>query len=85
MNYFWGQCPSCGCQVTIQYEDSPDRLVGSLRRWSTDRSVNDGRRLEVPRSEVAADGGFGAACVCGATVSVAASAIERAATERPAP
>ncbi len=84
MNYFWGHCTACGCQVTIQYAEAPDRLVGSLRRWSTDRSVNDGRRLEIPRVGVATDGGFEAPCVCGATVAVAGSAIERAATERPA-
>ena len=65
MNYFWSFCPKCGCQVTIQYVDHPDRLVGSVRRWSTDRTVNDGRRLEVPGAELAADGGFQTACVCG--------------------
>lgn len=84
MNYFWGSCSACGCQVTIQYADAPDSLVGSVRRWSNDRGVNDGRRLEVPRASVAPDGGFSAACVCGAPVAVAASAIERASTERPA-
>jgi hypothetical protein len=84
MNYFWGACPACGCQITIQYADAPDRLVGSVRRWSNDRAVNDGRRLDVPRASVAADGGFEAACVCGAPVPVAGTAIEHATTERPA-
>jgi hypothetical protein len=83
MNYFWGTCGACGCQVTVQFADSPDRLTGSLRRWSTDRNVNDGRRLEIPRTDVGADGGFRTACVCGAEVPVAGGAIERAATERP--
>jgi hypothetical protein len=84
MNYFWGSCAACGCQVTIQYAEAPERLIGSLRRWSNDRGVNDGRRLEVPRASVSPDGGFAAACVCGASVAVAGSAIEHAATERPA-
>lgn len=83
MNYFWTSCPKCSCQVTIQYVEHPDRLVGSVRRWSTDRTVNDGRRLEVPRAEVAADGGFRAACVCGEGIAVRASEVERAATEGP--
>jgi hypothetical protein len=84
MNYFWTSCPKCSCQVTIQFVEHPDRLVGSVRRWSTDRTVNDGRRLEVPRAELAVDGGFRAVCVCGAQIAVAASGIERATTERPA-
>jgi hypothetical protein len=83
MNYFW-EAAACGCQVTIQYAESAERLVGSLRRWSNDRGVNDGRRLEVPRGSVSPDAGFSAACVCGAPVAVAGSAIEHAATERPA-
>lgn len=83
MNYFWGQCPACGHQVTVQFTDAPDRLAGSLRRWSGDRSVNDGRRLEVLRAAVAADGGFAATCVCGAAIPVAGAAIEHATTERP--
>jgi hypothetical protein len=83
MNYFWGTCAGCGCQVTVQFADSPDRLSGSLRRWSTDRTVNDGKRLEIARSEVEADGSFRTACVCGAEVSVAGAAIEHATTERP--
>ena len=52
MNYFWGTCAACGCQVTINFAEAPDRLTGSLRRWSTDRTVNDGRKMEVPRAGV---------------------------------
>ena len=26
MNYFWGTCAACGCQVTIQFAEAPDRL-----------------------------------------------------------
>ena len=83
MNYFWGTCGQCGCQVTIQFADNPDRLTGSVRRWSTDRTVNDGKRIEVPRGEVGADGSFRTSCVCGAAVPVAGAAIEHATTERP--
>jgi hypothetical protein len=82
MNYFWGSCAACGCQVTVQFADHPDRLTGSLRRWSTDRSVNDGRKLDIPRTEVETDGGFQAVCVCGQPVPVAGVAIEHATTER---
>jgi len=84
MNYFWGNCGACGCQVTIQFADAPDRLVGSVRRWSTDRGVNDGRRLDVPRASVSPDGSFAATCVCGAPVAVVAAGVEHATTERPA-
>jgi hypothetical protein len=83
MNYFWGTCGACGCQVTVQFTESADRLTGSLRRWSTDRSVNDGRKMDVARADVAADGSFRTSCVCDAEVAVAGGAIERAATERP--
>jgi coproporphyrinogen III oxidase len=83
MNYFWGTCAGCGCQVTVQFADAPRGLTGSLRRWSTDRSVNDGRKMEIARGDVDADGGFRTACVCGAPVPIAASAIEHATTETP--
>ena len=59
-------------------------VTGSVRRWSTDRSVNDGRLLAVPAAAVAADGGFTAVCVCGAEIPVEAAQIETATTERPA-
>jgi len=81
MNYFWGTCGACGCQVTVQFAEAPDGLTGSLRRWSTDRSVNDGRRMEVPRADVGPDGGFRTACVCGTSVAVPGSATEHAETE----
>ena len=80
MNYAWTECPGCRCQITIQFDDSADRRTGSLRRWSSDRSVNDGRRLEIPRAEIAADGTFRAPCVCGATIAVSGASIERATT-----
>ena len=84
MNYVWSECPACRCQITIHYVERPGALSGSLRRWSKDRTVNDGRRLEVPRAELSPDGGFRTACVCGAAIAVEASSVERPATERPA-
>ncbi len=54
MNYVWTFCPKCEGQLTLQFGRSDAGLSGSLRRWSRDRSVNDGRRLEVPAGEVAA-------------------------------
>ena len=84
MNYFWTECPKCGCHVTIQYVEHPERLVGSLRRWSKDRTINDGRLLEIPRAELSADGSFRTVCVCGGPIAVAAASIQRAPTERPA-
>ncbi len=84
MNYYWTECPACGCQVTVQFVEGAAGMTGSVRRWSSDRSTNDGRRLEVPRAQVSADGGFPAACVCGAALAVDPARIERATTERPA-
>ncbi len=82
MNYYWTRCPKCSCEVTIQFVEHPGALVGSVRRWSSDRSINDGRRLEVPRAEASPDGGFRTTCVCGGEIEVRAEAIERATTER---
>ena len=83
MNYYWGTCGACGCQVTVQFADAPEGLTGSLRRWSTDRTVNDGRKMNVARAEVGPDGSFRTVCVCGGDVPVAGAAIEHATTERP--
>ena len=84
MHYVWTTCGACGGQITIQFARGPQGVTGSVRRWSTDRSVNDGRLLAVPAAAVAADGGFTAVCVCGAEIPVAAAQIETATTERPA-
>ena len=83
MNYFWTVCPKCDCEVTIQFADTPGGPSGSLRRWSRDRSVNDGRKLDAPRPQVAADGSFPANCVCGETLTVEPGRVTRATTERP--
>jgi hypothetical protein len=65
MNYHWTICPNCSCQVAVNWTVRPDGASGSLRRWSTDRSINDGRPF------VAADAsGLAVPCVCGATIRV---------------
>lgn len=65
MDYFWTDCPKCGCQVAVNYTTYPDRVSGSLRRWSSDRSVNDGRLFELPAGTLGAGGVFPVTCVCG--------------------
>lgn len=65
MNYHWTSCPSCGCQVSINLTEYGDRGSGSLRRWSTDRTVNDGKPLEIPAAGRGPDGSFEVTCVCG--------------------
>jgi hypothetical protein len=84
MHYVWTTCGACGGQITIQFARGPQGVTGSLRRWSTDRTVNDGRKVAIPAASVSADGGFTATCVCGAEIPVAAADIETATTERPA-
>lgn len=84
MNYYWTACPKCGCELTFHFVETAAGLEGSIRRWSSDRSTNDGRRLATPRADLAADGGFRAACVCGEMIAVDRSRVTRATTERPA-
>ena len=81
MNYFWTQCPACACQVTIHFVERPAGLTGSVRRWSSDRTINDGRLLEIPRDAISPDGDFRTPCVCGEAIAVDAGRIEHAATE----
>ncbi len=72
MKYHWTDCPGCHCHVAINYSESASGVSGSLRRWSTDRSVNDGRPILVGAAELPAGGGFGTTCVCGRAISVPA-------------
>jgi hypothetical protein len=65
MNYYWLDCPRCGCEVAVNAIPHADLTSGSVRRWSADRSINDGRKFEVPATARAADGSFSVACVCG--------------------
>ncbi len=83
MNYFWAVCPKCNCEVTIQFADTPGGPSGSLRRWSSDRAINDGRKLGVVSGEAAEDGSFRAPCVCGEVLTVDPTRVTRATTERP--
>ena len=66
MNYHWTTCPNCLCQVTVNWSVREDGVSGSLRRWSTDRSTNDGRSFEIPRAQ--APSPLAATCVCGAAI-----------------
>ncbi|HEV8611166.1 MAG TPA: hypothetical protein VGS98_14020 [Thermoanaerobaculia bacterium] len=66
MNYHWTNCPSCSCQVAVNWSVRGEGVTGSLRRWSTDRSINDGRPFVVPGAQVGAD--LTALCVCGAPI-----------------
>ena len=83
MNYLWTVCPKCSCEVTIQFADTAGGPAGSVRRWSRDRAINDGRKLETPRGEVAENGSFHTACVCGEALLVDPARVTRATTERP--
>jgi len=65
MKYHWTACPNCRCEITVNTSESARGISGSLRRWSADRSINDGRQFEIPRAELSGDGGFTTACVCG--------------------
>jgi hypothetical protein len=72
LNYSWTDCPQCRCHVAIQWTAYPNRLSGSVRRWSVDRSINDGRPFEVPAAAVSPETGFTTECVCGQTLPVPA-------------
>jgi len=70
LNYFWTDCPNCHCQVAVHSTAQAGRILGSVRRWSTDRSTNDGRPFEIPSSELREGGGFATPCVCGHVLAV---------------
>ena len=74
MNYYWTDCPRCHCHLAINTTTHPEKISGSLRRWSTDRSINDGRRFEIPVDPHAPAGGFTTSCVCGQELAVPAEA-----------
>lgn len=73
MKYYWTECPGCRCQVAINFAVRDEKISGSVRRWSYDRSVNDGRRFEVPEGSLDADGSFATPCVCGQELRVPAT------------
>jgi hypothetical protein len=72
MKYRWTTCPQCHCEVAVNFIDRPDGVSGSLRRWSRDRSINDGRPLALRRDEISGDGSFEVVCVCGQSIRVPA-------------
>lgn len=72
MKYYWTECPSCRCQVAVNTSVSGGTVTGSLRRWSTDRGINDGRPIR--GLALSADGGFETECVCGQQLAFAAEA-----------
>lgn len=72
MRYHWMDCPACHCHLAINYSDSPAGISGSLRRWSADRAINDGRAIRVSRADLPAGGGFATSCVCGQAIPVPA-------------
>ena len=63
-------CPKCQCHLAINTTETPGGISGSLRRWSVDRSINDGKLLQIPAADRSPDGGFVVTCVCGQTIPV---------------
>ena len=61
MNYYWLECPGCHCELAVNTSTTGDRVAGSLRRWSADRSTNDGRPFEASASARP----LSVSCVCG--------------------
>lgn len=74
MDYCWLDCPRCGCQVAVNYTTSSGRVLGSVRRWSSDRATNDGRPFEMPEAALGTGGRFIVACVCGQDLEVSSHA-----------
>lgn len=64
MNYHWLDCSNCHCHVAINWTVTADRLSGSVRRWASDRSINDGKAFSL---EAHAAGAV-VSCVCGAPI-----------------
>jgi hypothetical protein len=72
MKYRWTTCPQCGCEVAVNFSDTDSGRSGSLRRWSRNREINDGRSFQASRGEIDPEGGFSVACVCGQAIPVPA-------------
>jgi hypothetical protein len=70
LNYYWPECPGCHCEVAVNFTRLPEKFSGSLRRWSTDRSINDGRLFEILEASRTPEGGFSTPCVCGQEIAV---------------
>ena len=72
MKYRWTICPNCHCEVAINYTDSAAGFFGSVRRWSRDRTINDGKPFRIGRAEPSAAAGFTVECPCGQRLEVPA-------------
>jgi hypothetical protein len=72
MKYRWTTCPRCGCELAINYTETPQGLLGSLRRWNRERSINDGKPLQLARAEHSPDEAFAIDCLCGERLEVSA-------------
>jgi hypothetical protein len=66
MNYHWTDCPNCSCHLAVNWTVRPEEIAGSLRRWSADRSTNDGRPFVFRGDQLAAP--LVVPCVCGAPI-----------------
>jgi len=71
VQYHWSECPACRCQIAVNTSANAGALTGSLRRWSTDRGINDGRPIRAIVPD--ATGGFRTECVCGAALTFGAT------------
>ncbi len=54
LNYYWTDCAD-GSHVAVNYTVHEDRVSGSLRHWSPDASVNEGKKFEIPAQEISRD------------------------------
>ena len=66
MNYHWTDCPGCSCHLAVNWTVRPEEIAGSLRRWSADRSINDGKPIVFRGAE--RDGALVVSCVCGTPI-----------------
>lgn len=62
------ECPKCDGEIAINYADSPSTVFGSVRRWSHNRTINDGRKFELPAPPPGS--GFTVECPCGGKLEV---------------
>ncbi|HEY6050501.1 MAG TPA: hypothetical protein VIZ58_04575 [Thermoanaerobaculia bacterium] len=68
MKYHWLDCPRCGCQIAVNYSPTAAGISGSLRRWSADRSINDGRPISIAAPQAESPEGLTVECVCGEAI-----------------
>ncbi len=66
MNYHWSDCGSCRCHLAVNWMVRSGEILGSVRRWSADRSINDGKPFQIPAADRAAP--ILVSCVCGAAI-----------------